>query len=68
MSVKVLIVDNVGPRRQAAEDTFRKAGFRVCSASDGFGCHLKLRSEGPDLVILQAKLPMVSVLGVDCWL
>jgi twitching motility two-component system response regulator PilG len=52
------------PRRQAAEDTFRKAGFQVCSANDGFGCYLKLRSERPDLVILQTMLPMVSGLQV----
>jgi DNA-binding response OmpR family regulator len=55
-----MIVDNIEPRRQAAEDTFRKAGFQVCSANDGFGCHLKLRSERPDLVVLQTLLPMVS--------
>jgi DNA-binding response OmpR family regulator len=59
-----MIVDNTEPRRQAAEDTFRTAGFQVCSASDGFGCHLKLRSERPDLVILQTELPMVSGLQV----
>ncbi len=64
MSVKVMIVDNIEPRRQAAEDTFRKAGFEVCSASDSLGCHLKLRPERPDLVILQTKLPFVGGLQI----
>ena len=64
MSVKVMIVDNIEPRRQAAEDMFRKAGFEVCSASDSLGYHLKLRSERPDLVILQTKLPFVSGLQI----
>ena len=64
MSVKVMIVDNIDTRRQAAEDMFRKARFDVCSASDSFGCYLKLRSERPDMVILQANLPVVSGLQV----
>ena len=66
MSVKVMFVDNIEPRRQAAEDedTFRKAGFEVRSASDSRGCHLKLRSERPDLVILQTKLPFVGGLQI----
>ena len=64
MSVKVMFVDNIEPRRQAAEDTFRKAGFEVRSASDSLGCHLKLRSERPDLVILQTKLPFVGGLQI----
>ena len=60
MSVKVMIVDNTHSRRQQVENAFRNAGFEVCSASDSLGCSLKLRSERPDLVILEAKLPVVS--------
>ena len=59
-----MIVDNIEPRRQTAEDAFRKAGFEVCSASDSLGCHLKLRSERPDIVILQTKLPIVGGLQI----
>jgi len=64
MSVKVMIVDNMHSRRQEAEDAFRNAGFEVCSASDSLGCSLKLRSERPDLVVLEAKLPVVSGLQI----
>jgi PleD family two-component response regulator len=55
-----MIVDNMQPRRQTAEDAFSQAGFEVCSASDGLGCALKLRAERPDLLIVEAKLPVVS--------
>ena len=64
MSVKVMIVDNMRSRRQEGENAFRNAGFEVCSASDSLGCSLKLRSERPDLVILESKLPVVSGLQI----
>jgi CheY-like chemotaxis protein len=60
MSVKVMIVDNVQLRREAAEDAFRKAGFEVCSASDSLGCALTLSAECPDLLILETKLPIAG--------
>ncbi|MFB3880894.1 MAG: PleD family two-component system response regulator [Armatimonadota bacterium] len=64
MPVKVMIVDNVQARRQGLEGAFSRAGFEVCSAGDSLGCSLKLRSERPDLVVLEAKLPVVSGLQI----
>jgi PleD family two-component response regulator len=64
MPVKVMIVDNVQARRQGLEEAFGRAGFEVCSAGDSLGCSLKLRSERPDLVVLEAKLPVVSGLQI----
>ena len=62
---RVLIVDDEPDILKAVEFRVRKAGYQTVTAQDGPEGMEKARSEKPDLILLDYKLPGVS--GVEVY-
>lgn len=64
MSSKILVVDDEPTLIETVGYNLRKAGYLVCSATDGPGGLAAARREQPDLVILDLMLPGMDGLDV----
>jgi two-component system, OmpR family, alkaline phosphatase synthesis response regulator PhoP len=60
MNERVLVIEDEFPMRNALEDCLRAAGYRVISAPDGATGLDRALQEGPDLVLLDVMMPMMS--------
>jgi CheY-like chemotaxis protein len=58
--VKILLVDDSKFLRISTERALARAGYDVCSATDGEGAIELARSEQPDLILLDMLLPRMS--------
>jgi CheY-like chemotaxis protein len=61
---KVLLVEDDRYIRRACETSLRNAGFTVLAATDGVEALKLVRSENPDIVLLDLLIPRVSGLEV----
>ncbi len=61
---KILIVEDEAPLAETIAYNLREEGYKVCSAADGHGALAMLRSEKPDLVLLDVMLPGIDGLEV----
>ena len=57
---KILIVDDEKQIRNLLQQEFREAGFEVDEAADGKDALEKVRSEKPDLIILDVMMPEMN--------
>lgn len=57
---KVLIVDDDGPIREFLKILFEGRGHEVISAEDGKEGLAKAESEGPDLIVLDMNMPVMT--------
>lgn len=55
---KILIVDDDADFRESCRIPLQKAGMEVCEASDADEGFRKVKSESPDLVILDVLMPI----------
>ena len=69
--IRILIADDERNIRRLYEKEFRQEGYMVLLAGDGMEAVEKVRSENPDLVILDIRMPgmdgieaMGKILGV----
>ena len=58
--MKLLVVDDEGPIREALAYNFRREGFDVDTAEDVGECLIKTRDRKPNLIILDVMLPSGS--------
>src|SRR2546425_11746178 len=58
--MKVLVVDDETPILEAVAYNLRKEGYETLSATDAERCMSLVRSDRPDLVILDVMLPSAS--------
>ena len=57
---KVLLVDDDAGYVERLEHVLRQRGFATCSASDGASGLLAAHSEQPDLIVLDAEMPVMN--------
>jgi CheY-like chemotaxis protein len=57
---KVVVVDDDRMFRKAAETTLRRQGYSVATASDGEEALQLIRSEQPDLIVLDLIMPKLQ--------
>jgi len=55
--VKILVVDDEKPARAGMRKVLERAGFQVTEAQDGRGALDAVRSEAPDVVLLDVNIP-----------
>ena len=60
MSIKILVVDDDPDILQLTRLTLERAGFTVRAAAGGLDAIERLKSETPDLVILDVMMPQIS--------
>ncbi len=58
--MKVLVVDDEIPIVEVISYNLRKEGYQVCAAYNAETCIELVRTEKPDLVILDVMLPSAS--------
>jgi DNA-binding response OmpR family regulator len=57
---KVLLVDDDRVYRERLEDVLRQRGFETCSAADGASGLLAAHAQQPDLIVVDAELPVMT--------
>lgn len=60
MVKKVLVVDDVPSQLELIASTLQEAGIRVIRANDGEEAISRIRSEVPDLVVLDVVMPRMN--------
>lgn len=60
MSRKILMVDDEADIREAVQSSLKSRGYTVVAAADGEEGLNKVRSERPDLVLLDIVMPKVD--------
>ena len=58
--MKILVVDDEQPIVEAVSYNLQKEGYTVLTASDAEECLELVRSESPDIIILDVMLPSAS--------
>jgi DNA-binding response OmpR family regulator len=58
--MKIVVADDDRMLRKAAETTLRRHGYNVSTASDGEEALRLIRSERPDLIVLDLIMPKVQ--------
>lgn len=64
MGRKILIVDDEPNIVRFVQINLERQGYDVITATDGWECLEKVRSEKPDLLLLDIKMPIVDGIGV----
>ena len=64
MSKKILVVDDEKHIVKIVEFNLKKCGYEVCVAYNGLEALEKVKSESPDLVILDVMMPELDGFGV----
>jgi two-component system, OmpR family, alkaline phosphatase synthesis response regulator PhoP len=57
---KIIVADDDRMFRKAAETTLRRQGYAVTSASDGEEALQLIRSERPDIIVLDLIMPKIQ--------
>lgn len=57
---KILIVDDTAALLELAKIMLTKAGFDICTASDGAECISQITIESPDIILLDIILPDIN--------
>ncbi len=57
---KLMIVDDEPSMRELVKAIMETAGYNVSTASDGVECLEKLKTEKPDLIIMDMMMPRMS--------
>lgn len=57
---KILVIDDDGIIRDALENFLSRRGHHVLTASDGANGFLMFKNHGPDIVILDRELPLIT--------
>ena len=57
VSKKILIVDDEPAIIEILSSRLEAAGFQICTARDGVEAVEKVKSESPDLIIMDIKMP-----------
>lgn len=57
---KVLLVDDDRVYRERLEHTLRQHGFDICSAADGASGLLAAHAQQPDLIVVDAEMPVMN--------
>lgn len=65
---RVLVVDDEAPIAETIAYNLQKHGFLIDTAADADECLLRIRSNPPDLLLLDVMLPSVSGLDICRWL
>ena len=60
MNEKILIVDDTADIRELLLEALQMAGYVVCEAANGTEALRKIKTESPDLVILDIAMPDIS--------
>jgi CheY-like chemotaxis protein len=60
MSKKILVVDDEPAIVTVLKSRFQACGYKVLTALDGEECLVKMKSEKPDLVILDLMMPKMD--------
>jgi len=60
MAGKILIVDDQKGVRRLLEELFRREGWDVCCAGDGFKAIAKVQEQIPDLILMDVKMPNMN--------
>ena len=58
--IKIVVADDDRMLRKAAETTLRRQGYAVSTASDGEEALRLIRSERPDIIVLDLIMPKVQ--------
>ncbi len=61
---KILVVDDEKPIHSYLERKFSKLGYSVCIAEDGEEALSQVFSQFPDIILLDAKLPILNGIEV----
>lgn len=64
MSATILVAEDDGELRETVAWCLRVEGYRVITAADGREALRQLRMAGPELVILDVRMPSLDGLGV----
>lgn len=68
MGEKILIVDDEENIRHLYEQELIEEGYQTVLASDGKECLEKVRTESPDLVILDIRMPRMDGIEAIGWI
>ena len=63
MGQTILVVDDHKPTVELIEDALKPHGFEVFTAGNGADCLVAVQEQGPDLVIMDVHMPVLS--GLD---
>ena len=60
LTKKILVVDDSLAMVEILSIRLSKAGYTVCSATDGFEALEKVESENPDLILMDVMMPKMT--------